>query len=441
MNDIIKKPGKDPSPIKPAEASGSQPNDVPLEVGKSIIKKTGDILTSILAPVLLCAIFIILAGGSSPYLHLESWVQWIFKVSSPFVLIGGILLLIGFRRQKKFRWYIYIISTIATLGAAYGLVIWNPGPTTSNYIEAQSTLEVVVKTAISDGISPLLTPINGALQTQQAIFATLSFINTSPTEEPKNLTTPPTEIPINPTIPPNMVEIPSGVFIVGDKFTDSFAYPEQTITLDTFWVDIYEVSNSEYRACVEAPENSFHCSVPGPAASAMNSSYFSDTRFDDYPVIGVSYQQAKEYCEDYFGELYPGSILPNEFQWEKAARYTDARLYPWGNTIPSPGDANLLFSVDNFYAIYIKGNSPKDKSPYGVYDLAGNVSEWTSSIFNSYPGNVSVFTNLGKNVVRGGSFITPFNMENAKAFYRLGKVSDKGYSNVGFRCIWVPSNH
>jgi formylglycine-generating enzyme required for sulfatase activity len=130
-------------------------------------------------------------------------------------------------------------------------------------------------------------------------------------------------------------------------------------TLDSFCMDVYEVTNALYAACVDAG----NCTPPHSTRSSTRSNYYRKSVYMNYPVIYVDWSQAKTYCE------WLGARLPTEAEWEKAARGTDERTYPWGEVIDS-SFANYNGAVGDTTEV---GKYEKGKSLYGMYDMAGNV--------------------------------------------------------------------
>lgn len=186
--------------------------------------------------------------------------------------------------------------------------------------------------------------------------------------------------------PKGMVLIPAGEFLMGtdsqpvllpvmsDKLESRDAAPRHNIYLDNYYIDRYETSYREYAKFRTVLKNR----IEGKAY---------------YPVSGITWYEADKFCR------WTGKRLPSEAEWEKAARGTDGRTYPWGNEF-NPQFANLGQKI-----IFI-GSFFKDRSPYGIYDMGGNVSEWTSSWYMPYPDSRYKNKLYGKKykVVRGGSY-------------------------------------
>ncbi len=235
-----------------------------------------------------------------------------------------------------------------------------------------------------------------------------------------------------------MVMIPAGEFIMGTNRTDpenthlkigtvkplyKDQHPEHKVYLDAFYIDQYEVTNREYKKFIDSTQ---FPELPG---------HWEDGRFPegekDLPVTNVTWREALTYA------LWAGKRLPTEEQWEKAARGTDGRLFPWGDEYQK-GWANV--GIDGAKALAAGGSYPKDVSPYHVFDMAGNVMEWTSSWYQPYPGNDYQFKKFGKEfkVLRGNGFQKGghyFLEAYRYMFYRTEAKPDEYFENVGFRCV------
>ena len=208
--------------------------------------------------------------------------------------------------------------------------------------------------------------------------------------------------------PRGMVLIPAGEFIFGVNEGSPDERPQQRIHLPAFYIDRYEVTNAQFKEVF--PNH--------PIAEGM----------ENHPVTGVSYRLAEEYARRV------GKRLPTEKEWEKAARGTDGRNYPWGSTFrrefvnssEQPGGVDPeLRAVGQF-----RGGV----SPYGVMDMAGNAYEWTSSWYGPYPGNEDIKTEYGQiyRVLRGGSYLTGrFDVRVTRRHFNL---ADATRSDYGFRC-------
>lgn len=223
-----------------------------------------------------------------------------------------------------------------------------------------------------------------------------------------------------------MMYVPAGDFTMGSNDGGSDEKPVHTVYLDAFWIDKFEVTNALYKKCVDADK----CLPPNNTSSYTRSSYYGNSQFNNYPVIYVSWDDANKYC------TWTGKKLPTEAQWEKAARGTDGRIYPWGNAFdgaklnswdsnPRPGDTTAV------------GSYPSGASPYGAMDMAGNVWEWvadwySSSYYTSSRNNPTGPSSGQYHVVRGGSWLNP--SDTVRGAVRHLNTPDSRSSLLGFRC-------
>ena len=211
-----------------------------------------------------------------------------------------------------------------------------------------------------------------------------------------------------------------------DWFTDEA--PPHQVYLDDFFIDKFEVTNALYRDCVDEGV----CDPPTRTDSNTRPSYYDNSEFDDYPVIYVGWDMAETYCE------WRGGHLPTEAQWERAARGTDERTYPWGEGIDSTLANYAQYGSEDTTPV---GAFEGGASPYGVYDMAGNVWEWGADWYSdsyyrdSPPSNPPGPDSGDFRVLRGGSW------DDDGAFLRVSirgrndpeVISDNGF---GFRCVW-----
>lgn len=175
--------------------------------------------------------------------------------------------------------------------------------------------------------------------------------------------------------PVEMALIPEGWFVKGLAEGDagSKMNPEERIYLDAFLIDLIEVTNARYKKCVRAGA----CTLPSliidypPAFHEQGKDWYFEPEKADYPVVGLTWKQAVQYCR------WTGKRLPLSSEWEKAARGTDGRKFPWGNKWDERrANWDDRGKTDGYERIAPAGSFPRGVSPYGVYDMAGNVREW-----------------------------------------------------------------
>jgi len=289
-----------------------------------------------------------------------------------------------------------------------------------------------------------LVPTPTLTSTPQLIaeFPTATMTAT-PTNTP---TATPTALPGITSIRPKdgavMAYVPEGEFILGssaagDAQADNDEKPQHTVVLDTFWIDRYEVTNARYKKFVDATNHRVPFIDAGWAAPYNWTNNTYPEGLANYPVMLVDWNDALAYC------LWAGARLPTEAEWEKAARGTDGRIYPWGNDAATCEYAVIYDSIwgcgEN--RPWPVGSKPAGISPYGVLDMAGNVWEWTASLYQSYPycsddGRESLDAN-GRRVARGGCWDDPDVAKRVRSAYRLGIPPDSRNISLGFRCNTV----
>jgi formylglycine-generating enzyme required for sulfatase activity len=195
------------------------------------------------------------------------------------------------------------------------------------------------------------------------------------------------------------VYIPAGIFRMGgmDVRRAPNEIPEHDVTLDAYWMDQLEVTNAMYGLCVRAGG----CTLPQSLKSQRRAAYFDNPEFKDYPVIYVTWGQARAYCE------WARRRLPTEAEWERAGRGNDFRTFPWGEDKADGTLANFNMLAGDTSRV---GSFPAGASPFGVLDMAGNVAEWVNDLYSSSYANAITLNPTGPlpgstlyRVVRGGS--------------------------------------
>jgi formylglycine-generating enzyme required for sulfatase activity len=223
-----------------------------------------------------------------------------------------------------------------------------------------------------------------------------------------------------------MVYVPAGTFPMGSADSDPDAEyeekPQHQVTLDAFWIDRTEVTNAQYARCVAA-------------GACQKSTLADDARFNgaDYPVVGVAWQAAADYCR------WAGGRLPSEAEWEYAARGPEGRLYPWGDTFDG-SKVSATGNVDGYEYAAPVGSFPGGASWVGALDMAGNVYEWANNWYDEYSSepqvNPSGSAGGQTRVLRGGGWYDTSG--SLRAAYRHGYSPDDPMDAFGFRCVVSP---
>jgi len=264
------------------------------------------------------------------------------------------------------------------------------------------------------------------------------------------------------TIFTDMVNVPSGNFTMGSAVGPSgptSESPQIQVFVNSYSMDKYEVTNKEYRKFIEADGYTIsdYWTYAGWSWKESNAIkeplFWNDARYnqDNQPVVGVSWYEAYAYAS------WKGKRLPTEAEWERAARSTDARIYPWGNTAPieynldgtvNIARANGYFGVDGgkdgFKFVSSFGAFESGKSPEGIYDLSGNVSEWVADWykFDYYGEDLDVSPRENPTgpisgqfkVTRGGSWT--YGADKLTSSYRdLYFRPESRNFDIGFRCV------
>ncbi len=228
-------------------------------------------------------------------------------------------------------------------------------------------------------------------------------------------------------VPKDMVLVPAGEFIMGSNDWWPKSGPEHKRYLPDFFIDKYEVTNKDYMEFVKATGHRM------PDHWKYNKGKIPKGK-ENHPVTYVDWFDADAYCK------WRGKRLPTEFEWEKAARGTDGRAFPWGDKFDKNKANTPQYGHGDTMPV---GSFENGKSPYGVYDMAGNVFEWTASWYKAYPNNKHPDPNEGERyrVVRGGSWYdcTYYRCGiSAPTFNRIFFNPYTRNNNFGFRCVKDP---
>lgn len=234
-----------------------------------------------------------------------------------------------------------------------------------------------------------------------------------------------------------LLYVPAGEFIMGapyvnepqeskterGRFVIQNEDPQHMVTLDSFWIDQTEVTQEMYANCV---------------AEGVCKEAFCGNKGENKPVVCISRADAMNYC------AWAGRHLPTEAQWEKAARGTDGRTYPWGNEPPTcdlavinDGTGSGFCDQDNI--VWPVGSKPKGASPYGALDMAGNAWEWVADWFGAeYYAESPINNPSGPEkgqygTVRGGGEFDYY-WYDVRTTARVPSRLSWRDSNLGFRC-------
>jgi iron(II)-dependent oxidoreductase len=220
-----------------------------------------------------------------------------------------------------------------------------------------------------------------------------------------------------------MILIPAGKFIMGSLKGEGEdnELPQHIVFLDAFYIDKCEVTNTQYKKFMEAT---------GHQAPY----YWNDEKYNqpNQPVVGITWHDAVAYTK------WAGKRLPTEAEWEKAARGTDGRIYPWGNEWDS-SKGNSFTGGDGYQYTAPVGSFSNGASPYGVLDMAGNVWEWVADwYFEDYYSRSSKRNPQGPasgswRVLRGGSWYNL--LVNLRAADRNWNLPDFKNDGLGFRGV------
>jgi formylglycine-generating enzyme required for sulfatase activity len=221
-----------------------------------------------------------------------------------------------------------------------------------------------------------------------------------------------------------MVLVPGGTFMMGNNEGQAAEKPAHQVRLSAYYVDQHEVTNRQFRTFLH--ETRYHGSPAGKWLTDVT----ARAEPENLPVVRVNLHDAEAFA------AWAGKQLPTEAQWELAGRSTDGRRFPWGDEPANGSQARTANHIDPVLSF------PEDRSPYGVFDMGGNVREWTTDWFDSryyYLFAKQVADNpLGPNTrprslqaaVRGAA-------KDGSVTYREGVPIDKRLPNLGFRCVLI----
>ena len=391
-------------------------------------------------------------------------------------------------------------TTVAKATATLPVATPTPRPTATPLPPTSTAVVIEPATATSTPVRPTDTSLPPTATptpvppTDTPLPPTATPTPVPPTDTPRPTPTPllPTDTPLPPTatlslieklyyafvsptatptaVPPTdltgMVFVPGGEFIMGsaEGEGDGDEHPQRTVYLDAFYIGKYEVTNEQFSQFVDATGYSTDAEKEGGSWVSTGEGWKQVEGADwrhprgpgssiedkmDHPVVQVGWNDADAYCQ------WAGVRLPTEAEWEKAARGTDGREYPWGNSAPDGSKLNYCdvncgsvwkdSSVDDGYADTAPvGHYGAGQSPYGAYNMAGNVSEWVADWFDAdYYSKASERNPPGPDsgsyrVLRGGSWLGY--QRFARCASRYGDFPDYRYNHFGFRVAASPNS-
>ncbi len=247
--------------------------------------------------------------------------------------------------------------------------------------------------------------------------------------------------------PGTLTAVPAGSFTMGSGQTAPFRdeQPQHLVYVSAFSIETHEVTNAQYRACVGAGA----CVDPPSGWPGSDEQYYTEGKFNDFPVLNVPWDSAINYCR------WRGRRLPTEAEWEKAARgAADDRDYPWGWAEPTCDLADLSVPVADsldpdaqyhetclLFPVGVEAYAGS-ASPYGALNMTGNAAEWVADYYadnyyvaSVWPGNAhdpQGPSSGDERVVRGGSYDDT--AIYARVAYRGRRLPDQPDATIGFRC-------
>lgn len=299
------------------------------------------------------------------------------------------------------------LPTLTTTATRAATVTLTPPPTATP-TKTHTATAVATPTHTATATHTPTRPLSTATPTTVAT-STLTPTNAGPV---------PGEVKVNPQDNAPYIFVPGGEFTMGSA-TAPDEMPAHLVVVDGFWIGQTEVTNAQYARCVTA----------GTCMAPHNSTWQESARAT-YPVTNVDWSQASAYAQ------WAGGRLPTEAEWEKAARGTDGRTFPWPDEITDEQRLNFNFSTGEAVAV---GSYPAGASPYGAVDMAGNVEEWVAdwyapTYYTQAPTRNPPGPDAGLfRVVRGGSFNS--SRGDVRTTVRGRALPDTTFDSVGFRVV------
>ncbi len=234
-----------------------------------------------------------------------------------------------------------------------------------------------------------------------------------------------------------MIAIPPGAFTMGRDSGPEDERPAHEVTLAAYAIDRFPVTNAQFAEFLNAvshvnqrSERLYDIDDPDARIHRAGGSWRADPGYEKHPVVEASWAGARDYC------AWRGKRLPTEAEWEKAARGSDGRRYPWGNTPPDRTRARYAAGWNETAPV---GSHAAGVSPYGAHDLAGNAWEWVASAYRPYPyraddGREDPAAGPVR-ATRGGGHDSPAEeITTTQRGRTLSRNPRAGHHNTGFRC-------
>lgn len=239
-----------------------------------------------------------------------------------------------------------------------------------------------------------------------------------------------------------LIDIAAGAFTMGSDDGPEDERPRHTVTLAAFQIDVTPVTNAQFAAFLNERyaravrpinprgERLFDEDDNDARLRKVDRRWRADTGHENHPVVEVSWPGARDYCE------WADKRLPSEAEWERAARGTDARRYPWGNDAPDNTRAKY---GGGWHDLAPVDAHPRGASPAGVLDMAGNGWEWVASLYRPYPyraddGREDLAAPGVRGTRGGGHDARPEELTTTHRGRQVSRAPASGHHNITFRC-------
>ncbi|MGE5523212.1 MAG: formylglycine-generating enzyme family protein [Rhodospirillaceae bacterium] len=232
----------------------------------------------------------------------------------------------------------------------------------------------------------------------------------------------------------DMVRVPAGRYVMGSTDGASDERPAHELHVAAFEIDRYPVTNAEFAAFLTRTgamrERWYDFDDPDARIHSAGSAWKADAGYERHPAVEVTWAGARAYCAAL------GKRLPTEAEWEKAARGSDGRRYPWGNALPDATRAQFGMGFNHTAPV---DAHPAGAGPYGTLDMAGNAWEWVSTLYRPYPyrgddGREDPHAGGARGTRGGGHDSSAEEITTTQRGRNLSRSPRSGHHNIGFRC-------